>query len=59
MKQMLQFGHLLHCKSYIPKKMSTTPEKQLRNACEYDEEEKARKLIGEGVDVNSFDERVC
>jgi len=31
----------------------------LRNACEYDEEEKARKLIGEGVDVNSFDERVC
>ena len=34
-------------------------EKQLRSACEYDEKEKASNLISEqGVDVNTFDERV-
>ncbi|KAL9647414.1 hypothetical protein ABK040_006777 [Willaertia magna] len=32
-------------------------EKQLRSACEYDEYEKVKQLLEEGVDVNSFDER--
>lgn len=33
-------------------------EKQLRSACEYDEIEKVRKLLHDGVDPNSCDERV-
>ncbi|KAF0973490.1 hypothetical protein FDP41_008194 [Naegleria fowleri] len=32
-------------------------EKQLRSACEYDEIEKVRKLLHDGVDPNSCDER--